>query len=174
MFFFLFALSHLSLSFQEKRPKLIKEGESTNNRIVNQADALNEIEKYFTNLEYLEENGGAILLNVKPRINCTLQKCHFNSCKAKNGGALYIYYANDILVMCNIFETTFIDCYSTSNGGAAYFQNDKPSLHSITLDKCTFTGNKAGKNGGAIYATVRDKFEITNCNLSNWMVSSFK
>ncbi|KAK8836775.1 hypothetical protein M9Y10_037297 [Tritrichomonas musculus] len=169
VFAFLF---QLSLSLQEKVPKLIKEGESVGNRINNTNVAINEDGKEFSNLDYSNENGAAINID-KQRVNCTLTNCKFNFCKAKNGGAIYIYYAGKKYnYTFEISGSTFSNCESLLDGGAIYVKNTQEEQHFFYLKDCTFTKNKAGNNGGAIYAEVRDSLQIANCNFNNNQVAS--
>ena len=77
VFAFLF---QLSLSLQEKVPKLIKEGESVGNRINNTNVAINEDGKEFSNLDYSNENGAAIFMNGTGRASCSLVNCKFENC----------------------------------------------------------------------------------------------
>ena len=166
MLFSLLLFSQLSLCFQGQRPKIFDETSddayTPQDRFNNTKEAINEVRKEFSNLEITNEDGGAINI-ASQKVNLTLSYCRFSSCKASNGGAIYINYAGSGLLVCNIANTDFLNCQSDKNGGAIYVKITQKDKHSATFEQCLFYQNKAGKNGGAIYAEARDELIINNC-----------
>lgn len=174
MLFSLLLFSQLSLCFQGQRPKIFDETSddayTPQDRFNNTKEAINEVRKEFSNLEITNEDGGAINI-ASQKVNLTLSYCRFSSCKASNGGAIYINYAGSGLLVCNIANTDFLNCQSDKNGGAIYVKITQKDKHSATFEQCLFYQNKAGKNGGAIYAEARDELIINNCNFTGNSIS---
>lgn len=141
-----------------------EDGYIPHDRINDEGNEIN-LKKYkFTETTADGADGGAIL-DFKKRVSCILEQCKFDSCKAKNGGAIYILFAsNEKSLVCTIKETEFNNCDATTNGGAIYIQNTESA---IEISSCTFTSNHAKKNGGALYLMASDNLVLTNCVFNN-------
>ncbi|KAK8876359.1 protein polyglutamylation [Tritrichomonas musculus] len=157
----LFLLYQLSVSI-----KGTKDDYKAHTRIADSTEPINLENALFSQLGDIEENGGGILIN-KNKVSCTLVNCKFDSCKATNGGAIYLMYSGSASnYECKISDTLFSNCESKTHGGAVYAQVTQSNSHSLTITGCTFTANTAGKSGGAIYAMVRDSCTIEKCSFN--------
>ncbi len=75
----------------------------------------------------------------------------FESCRTKNGGALYV--ANDLSI-CGTAQMVFDHCYATHAGGAVYVAKDIHVFGSsnTTFNNCYIPSGYNGLGGGAIFS----------------------
>ena len=120
----------------------------------------------FNSLGNLALDGGAILISYSKKVNCAINDCKFNNCKAKNGGAIAASYSSAVDYSFKISQTSFSGCQADSRGGAVYIQSAQPLHHTFGITGCTFSGNKA-YFGGGLYAELRDQLNLENCHFVN-------
>ncbi|KAK8878564.1 hypothetical protein M9Y10_005344 [Tritrichomonas musculus] len=120
----------------------------------------------FNSLGNLALDGGAILISYSKKVNCAINDCKFNNCKAKNGGAIAASYSSAVDYSFKISQTIFSGCQADSRGGAVYIQSAQPLHHTFGITGCTFSGNKA-YFGGGLYAELRDQLNLENCHFVN-------
>ena len=120
----------------------------------------------FDKIDYLEGNGGAILITTKKKVNCSVHDCKFNECKSKFGGAIYASYSEELNFDFSVTNSIFTSCECQKNGGAIFIKSAQPLYHTFNISGCTFNNNKA-TSGGALYAELRDQLTLENCKFNN-------
>lgn len=114
-------------------------------------------------------NGGAIYFNnfIEP-ISFNIDNCTFDSCSAREGGAIYINNGNaDAGKNINIRNCTFTNNYAATNGGGIYARTG----NTICIEDCLFHANTASDtdqigNGGAIQLHQQNNVELISCTFS--------
>lgn len=144
------------------------DGYTNHDRINDEGVAVTLKKNKFTNLGSDSEDGGAILIYQSgKRVSCTLEDCKFDSCRAKNGGAMRVYFASTKGMVFHLTNCLFNNCQAVTNGGAIYFQSARVIDYDVSISTCTFTSNKAGGNGGGAYLIVADNFTMQHCVFDN-------
>ncbi|HSW46071.1 MAG TPA: hypothetical protein VLM89_10925, partial [Phycisphaerae bacterium] len=138
------------------RDHLIIEGEDPATSIIDLGDSaqlgwLDDVNVTFHNLQVYRGSGnlgGALRLTGDT--TAKFRNCTFRSCKARNGGAIYV---SDIGTIVSLENCRFESNQATSSGGALNLSNSpKDDAHVPILTNCTFTGNTADSSGGGIAA----------------------
>lgn len=111
-------------------------------------------------------NGGALYLNnFTEAIVLKMDNCSFDSCSAKDGGAIFINNANASAGKnINIRQCTFNKNYAAINGGGICARVG----NTILMNDCLFDANTASTtdmsgNGGTVYLHQLNNLEVNTC-----------
>lgn len=110
-------------------------------------------------------NGGALYFNnLTEPVTFNLENCTFDSCSARDGGAIYINNANaNTGKTVRINRCTFNKNYATNSGGAICAR----MANTISVNESLFDGNVASEtdalgNGGAIHLHLLNNLDVTS------------
>lgn len=150
------------------RDHVVIQGDGPDASIIDLGDAarlgwLDDVHITFQNLQItrgMGDLGGALRLTGDT--TAAFRNSTFNSCNARNGGAVYV---SDIGAIVSFENCRFTSNHATSSGGALNLSNSpRDEQHVPILTNCTFTGNTADSSGGGI--AVGQDCRITACTFT--------
>ncbi|KAA6399461.1 MAG: hypothetical protein EZS28_005011, partial [Streblomastix strix] len=118
-------------------------------------------------------SGGALFMALWQQQSCQIINCSFNNCRAKEGGAIFVYFGGAQSKL-TIDSCIFIRCKSLDGGGGAIMANSSDAnTYGLIIEgsiKTTFSSCEASTFGGAIFlgleSGTEDKFNLGGADYS--------